>query len=194
MVWNASLPADNTKIRNAPTVIRANQDAVAANIDANHVALTDPSGGGKHKFLQMPAQGAAPITAADEGGVYTKDDGTRTALYWRQENNGTEVKLTGPDPSAATSGYTFLPGGLLLQWATKTGVNSGATIAWPTPFGTFYSATLSRREDGSNDRGFVQFDSTTSPNATQFVVRIRDSSGSQINNQTIYFVAIGTQP
>lgn len=161
----------------------------------NHVSLTNATVGqrGKHNMMQMPEQTIVPITAVNEGALYTKDDGTRTSLYWRQENNGTEIKITGLDPLSATPGYTFLPGGLLIQWGTVTAFNSGGTVTWPIAFTTFFSATLSRREDAGNNRGFVQFDAVSGPSNTGAVVRVRDSNGNQINNQTIYFIAIGSK-
>jgi hypothetical protein len=36
----------------------------------------------------------APTTAANQGGLYTKNDGTQTELYFREESNGDEVQIT----------------------------------------------------------------------------------------------------
>jgi hypothetical protein len=36
----------------------------------------------------------APATAANQGAVYTKNDGTQTELYFREESNGDEVQIT----------------------------------------------------------------------------------------------------
>jgi hypothetical protein len=93
----------------------------------------------------MPDQVAAPTTSAGEGGLYTKDDGTRPALFYRQESNGTEIQLTGANPSLGTSGYTTLPGGLILQWgeAAVTSGGSGTTVSFPVPFTTPYQVTFS---------------------------------------------------
>lgn len=36
----------------------------------------------------------APTTAANQGALYTKNDGTQTELYFREESDGDEVKIT----------------------------------------------------------------------------------------------------
>lgn len=36
----------------------------------------------------------APTTAANQGALYTKNDGTQTELYFREESNGDEVQIT----------------------------------------------------------------------------------------------------
>lgn len=80
----------------------------------NHVAFNDADEG-KHKFLQMPVQASAPTTAASEGGLYVKDDGSGVAqLYFREESNGAERQISGGD--VGTSGKIPLAGGLYLIW------------------------------------------------------------------------------
>lgn len=37
---------------------------------------------------------SAPTTAANQGGLYTKNDGSQTELYFREESNGDEVQIT----------------------------------------------------------------------------------------------------
>ena len=69
--------------------IQNNFTAIVEDMDTNHVAI-GAVGRGKHKFMQMPEQAAAPTTAANEGALYTKEAGSETNLYWRQESTGGE--------------------------------------------------------------------------------------------------------
>lgn len=78
--------------------IRTNFSLIQDRFNENHVGINSGSGGGKHKFLQMPEQSAAPTTAANEAAVYTKQGpapASTTELYFRRESNGTEIQMTG---------------------------------------------------------------------------------------------------
>ena len=77
--------------------IRTNFEVIQDRFDENHVGIDNGSGGGKHKFLQMPEQSAAPGTAAsNEGALYTKENGfSKTGLYFQEENSGSSLELSG---------------------------------------------------------------------------------------------------
>lgn len=55
------------------------------------------------------------------------------------------------NPTAAATGFTKLPGGLLMQWGTISIVNGGESIkAWPTPFlSAIYSVQLTDHNESS---------------------------------------------
>lgn len=75
--------------------IRNNFEIIQNRFQDNHTDFD--SGTGKHKFMQMPEQAAAPTTAANEGGLYTKQGSysAATELFYRREGDGTEIQLTG---------------------------------------------------------------------------------------------------
>lgn len=114
----------------------------------NHIDFNDGSGGqGKHKFLQMPEQASAPATAANEGGIYVKEAGGVSNAFFRSESNGSEYRLTAiSDANIATfgtntayaanhvGGWTFLPGGLILQYGRRTAPGSSGTVTFPIAF------------------------------------------------------------
>ncbi len=109
----------------------------------NHISYTDATVNqrGKHKFLQMPEQTVAPATAANEGALFTKELSGITNLIWRQENNGSEIQLTNIAPLPAVNGYSFLPGGIFIQWGLVTPAQSVSTrsVVFPTPFAAIYN-------------------------------------------------------
>src|SRR5574338_868604 len=83
--------------------------------DLNHVALSDITDRGKHKYLQMPAQSGPPTTGPLEGALCTLSQGGFAVLAWRNQNNAPAVvTLTNRPPLSASDGYTSLPGNLLI--------------------------------------------------------------------------------
>lgn len=86
---------------------------------------------------QYPAQGTvppgAPPTVAGIGQLFSAQvndsiGAADTGLYWLS-GNGLKVAMTRNFvPSHAANGYTYLPGGIILQW----GVKAVTSTHWPT--------------------------------------------------------------
>lgn len=197
MTYNNAIPQPGDRPSQSQSQLLANFADLKTFLDKNHVNLLDPSidSGGLHKFLQMPEQSSDPATAVSQGALYTKDDGTRTALYWRQENNGTVIKLTGPNPVAGTAGQTFLPGGIGIKWGTFTKAGSfpsSGTITYTTLGLTAFSTTtynvvMTFTGPTSSSTGDLFF---TSGNATSFTWGFTGSSGASYSG--FKWIAIGS--
>lgn len=113
--------------------IKENFTTLQTAFNVDHVDL-DASGQGFHAKVNFP-EGSAPSVATGSVVMYAKDTNSRPTIWMRQENNGTEIQLSGPDPTVSTNGKTFLPGGLLLQWGAASIVPNGSnTITFPTAF------------------------------------------------------------
>lgn len=139
---------------------------------------------GFHKQIRLPELGAAPATGTNIGAVYTKEAQAITNLFFKQEG-GTEIQLTNVAPSNAANGYTFLPGGLLIQWNQST-INLGGntTINFPITFSAAcYSVVVTPIRNASN----VDIVYVVSQAAGSFVVR--NTSGSAITQCN--WIAIG---
>lgn len=132
-------------IPNATHFVSADQPQITINFsqlnsifDIDHVKYNDATVGnrGKHKQSTYIEQGSDPTTAANELALYCKDLATVSTLYLRKENNGTVIQMSGKDPVASANGYTFLPGGILMQWGTYTIGNFATTqaVTFPTAF------------------------------------------------------------
>jgi len=142
MAYDPSVPASGQSLGETRATIQGNFADINTAFSVNHSPLTG-STDGKHLFLQMPEQTSAPTTAADEGAVYTKD-ASGTNLFFRTESDGAEIQLTnvvgaGGSPGA-NPGYTFLPGGVIMQWgrAATGGAGSGTTaFGFSFPTSTF---------------------------------------------------------
>ena len=109
---------------------------------------------GLHQQVTLPQLAAAPATTSTQLAVYTKSDGTSPQLFVRRKSSGTEIQMTAAqNPVVANPGYTFLPGGLLVQWGNLSIVGSStSTITFPTAFSASpYSVTITQeRADTSS--------------------------------------------
>lgn len=106
----------------------------------------------------MPNQETAPSTAAAEIAIYSKDVSGVSNLYFKSENPGSEYRATSfDDVNIATfgtnttyaagreGGWTFLPGGLVLQYGRAIIGDGTNTINFPKAFSSVaYSVTIAR--------------------------------------------------
>lgn len=126
MTYITGRPTASEDPSNSQSMIRDNFDEIKLSNDVNHTEL-GLANQGKHKFLQMPEQMSAPITAVNEAGFYSRQSTFtgNTELVFRRESNGSQIEFTGL--LAATNGWTRLPSGILLKWGTSTANGLTAT-------------------------------------------------------------------
>lgn len=158
MTYTSDIPVSGDSLGGTRDRIRTNFQLISSVFAANHVTY-NLTGAGKHKFLQMPEQAGSigqvgaplpPATASDEAGFYAKV-GTNPAesnLVFRAENNGFEYQMTKAIAASTArfgnntvayvannnGGWTFLPGGLLLQYGRHTSPGSSGTVTFPVVF------------------------------------------------------------
>lgn len=129
-----SSPNAGQTLGNTRDQIRNNIDDLKASLAVNHIDL-DLSGVGKHKFVQMPVQASAPTTSSGEVALYAKTTSGATRLFMRRSSNAEEVQMSGVAPDTSSEGFTFLPGGLLIQWGQVSSSSSTLrTVTFPTAF------------------------------------------------------------
>lgn len=161
----------------------------------NHISLTNSTVGqrGKHKYIHMPVQSPnGPATAVGEGAIYTKTGtGSQPQMFWRPQSTlaaGNEVQMTGVIPVNSSTGYTFLPGGILMQWSRASSVVSGSTVTFPIAFSApVYNVQVTFRNNTGSQRRWV---STGSSNATGFTIRILDQNGTAMT-EDVFWLAVG---
>jgi len=145
--------------------MRSNTNLLRDAIAVNHVDLNQ-SDVGKHKFVVMPVQVAAPTTLANEAATYSKSVGGKSQVFFiRDATAGTECALTAGDTSQAQfavnsigyqtncdGGWTFLPGALYFQYGTRNAPGNGtATVTFPIPFpNACFSVVLTGMRNSSN--------------------------------------------
>lgn len=85
MPYNNNVPpASGGTLSGTRDPIRNNFTQIQTVSNVNHVDYDDADQG-KHKFLQMPTQGSAPTTAATEGGLYVKNNGSFDSLFLEKQ-------------------------------------------------------------------------------------------------------------
>lgn len=155
MAYNSNVPNSTDRINTTQQPIKDNFVQIETSFEANHIDLNAGANTGKHKFVQMPEQGAAPATALNEGALYTKESSSsgtpQTELFFRRENNGTEIEVSGA--LAAAIGWTLLPSGILIKWGNATTDGAGnITVnmnASGQAFATAYIVTITPRSTGN---------------------------------------------
>jgi len=179
--FTPNIPTTGQTLGGTRDNIRNNFTNYYDNMTKNHVDVNQADRG-KHKFLQMPDQASAPATAANEIGLYSKDVAGNSRLFLRQENNGPEIQLSGLTPSAAVSGYTFLPGGLIMQWGQATlGTSKTLVITFPIAFTTVYQVIPAITKE---DRMIA----VTAQTNTNFTIRVEQNAADTF---LVRYMAIG---
>lgn len=114
------IPQASDRLRDSQSQILQNFTSLQSFLEINHTAFSDGNSG-KHKFLQMPEEAAAPTTLPNEMGLYTKEGSVSgvSELFVRRENDGTEINITN-DVLKNANGYTRLPNGLIVKWGKET--------------------------------------------------------------------------
>lgn len=201
MTWTTGAPFDGQSLQSSKPQIRNNFNLTYDTINENHYPPSDPLQG-KHKFVLMPAT-TVPATLANEFAVYPKTVAGVTQLFYTSDASTNEVQISAGNTTNATQfarlgtytnytahhagGWTYLPGGLIMQYGNKTTPGNSGVITYPIPFPSgqpAFSIQVSLYRDSGNQ--IVTVDSDNPPTSTQFNY-LSTSSGSI----AVYFVAIG---
>jgi len=179
MAYTPNIPQAADNPSQSQPLILGNFQEIATAFNLNHGDFNAASQG-KHEFLQMPEQGAAPVTAASEGALYTKDSGSQPELFWRDESNGTEWQITN-QATQTTNGSMLLPGGLLIQWGQESITTTG-TVNFPVGYS---SAVYSIQATAESPAGYFGAASRNITTASFGVVL------SSAGTRTVHWFAIG---
>lgn len=187
--------------------IQQNFSQLDTSFGINHFTYSNATANnGKHTFVQMVKSTVIPAgLSANEGTLYTKTPSSVTNLYYSPDNSSKEYQMTATDtanfnvfgtntvyPSSPANpnqkgGWTFLPGGLILQYGTLSSPGSSGTIKFPKAFATgVYSINISFSRTGGSTTQQTRIDSFSSANLTGF-----DYSSTSSNNDPILWMAIG---
>ena len=190
--------------------IKNNMQQLDTSFGVNHTLFSATPNNGKHTFVEMPIQGTIPPTglATGEGTLYTNavnsvSSSTETGLFYTPDNGGNQYQLTRtigsaiatfgtytnyPTPVAnQNGGWTFLPGGLLLQYGDMLSTGSNTIITFPIPFtdsvNAPYSLTATRQQASSSGATYGVISATN----TGFTF----TSSSSSSGTRFYWMAIG---
>jgi hypothetical protein len=129
--FNASIPQATDRLAKSQQDLLQNNQQLDTSFGINHFAFSDPTAfNGMHKQVDL-ANGADATVPPFTDTLYTKIAGIGPAstgeLFYRRFG-GAPIQMTGPfEPSLGNKGYTFLPGGMLLQWGFINSTSSSFT-------------------------------------------------------------------
>lgn len=98
MVYDTSKPANNDNISSSAADLRENFSELNTKIGIDHVVLDpDSTNAGLHKQITFVELGAAPVTAADLGQLYTVDNAvtSKSESYYRASGAGKISHVSG---------------------------------------------------------------------------------------------------
>ena len=151
--------------------------------------------GGWHNIIHIPVQTVdpAPVTSpANAGQIYTKTIAGDTELFY-ESSGGVISQLTTANitPTPGTNGYSYLPGGMIIQWgvfntlfASSTGTItfSAANIAFPN---NCYNIQMTMK----GTSGTANITQVTALSKTAFSWQF--TGGASTSYTGFYWVAIG---
>jgi len=191
--FTTGYPPDGFSLGQTKSQIRDNLDGTFQTVEVNHFTQNQ-SNPGKHRYLQLPAQGNPASTAAQEILLYNGGStiGGTTNLWFSTYSNGsvnssTSVQMTRREvPLNASNGYSWLPGGVLIQWGSVSSPGSSGTVIYPIPFPlnvwniqlnyaravTSNAISFAVNSGGTNNLSQFQFYSTTGGSTTLYWLAI----------------------
>ncbi len=202
MTWTPNIPAANQTLANSQPLIRDNFTEVFTDFGKNHVGFTNATVAdrGKHNFVTLKVQAADPVIANNnEAEIFTKQIGGITQLFWKRFN-GSAVQMTAVDPVYTpgvgpvfdNKGFTFLPGGLLLQYGNLVVNNATRTpVVFPTAFSAppyTIQVAMGRHNSDNPKQVYVWDQAPFTPTAANFNVYY--TTGTEPTH-IVYWLAIG---
>jgi len=143
MTFTPNIPQSGQSLGQTRDAIRNNFANYNTVISVNHVAPNN-AGQGKHTFAEFVLQAQSPATAASEVAIYSRTLNGQPQLCLQKQNQlaaAADIQMSRLDAGikAATAGWTFLPGGMIMQWGTTGAVNGAFTTTYTTQGGIAFS-------------------------------------------------------
>jgi hypothetical protein len=132
--YTPGYPPDGSSLGQTKSTMRNNLDGTFETLAVDHIDNNGQPGSkpaGYHKVVHMVPQASNPAPVTNFGQLYSKTINSFTtdqALFWETGAGLIQQLTTNLTPLATNSGYTFLPGGIIVQWGRVTSTNSTFTL------------------------------------------------------------------
>lgn len=187
--------------------MKTNCNSIDDILGVNHFSFeSSTNNDGKHQFVEMPNRVVIPPgLILGEGTEYTKFI-TRllentSQLFYTPDNSGDEYQLTtcshlnfptfstltvfdGTKPRFA-GGWSFLPGGMLLQYGFVTSPVNNDTVTYPVAFTNFAIPIITAARNNTDDKAISVKDGSNTNTQFQLIL-----SGSSLPT-FLFWVAVG---
>ena len=177
--------------------MKTNCNSINSILAVDHVSF-NAANGGFHNVIHFTQQVSDPAADGSHGQLYTKlvtnYSNSDTALFF-ETGGGRIFQLTtnpgvaGVIPQNPSSGYSFLPGGFLIQYgfASSNVASPNLSVNFPIAFTTSVQSLQLCVLENSNSRRLWHLNSVT---VSGFDAYIQDTNGTSVSNQ-VYWMAIG---
>jgi hypothetical protein len=190
--YTLGYPPDGSSLGQTKAVIRNNLDGTFQTLGIDHVNNNGQPGSqpaGYHTVSHLVPQGVDPAPVTGYGQLYSKTVNSFTtdqALFWETGTGIIQQLTTNITPSATVNGYSFLPGGILIQWMKVNNPITGTTYNFPVAFpNTCFSIQLTPSLNNNSTIRCYLASGTLS--ASGFQIQATSSS----NFTSMYVTAIG---
>ena len=192
--YTPGYPPDGSSLGQTKSTIRNNLDGTFQTLGVDHVNNNGQPGSnpaGYHTVIHVVPQASNPGTVSGFGQLFSKSINsviTDTALFWKTGTGLLQQLTMNFTPQANTNGFTFLPGGLILQWGVVSSPGSSGTVNFATSNMNFpnncYNVSLTQRRDGSSSTQGMYLNGA--PTNTSF-----SYNGSSSSDTALFWTAIG---
>lgn len=143
MTFTGGIPQPGQSLGQTQAAVNNNFTNYFNAFSVNHV---QPNGDGtypqgKHKFSEYVVQAMSPATSNAEVAEYSRAISGVAQLFLQKANQlagASDIQMSRVDTGAlsANPGYSFLPGGTMIQWGRDafTGTALAKTVTFPIPF------------------------------------------------------------
>lgn len=190
--FNPDIPQPGDNPSNSQPILLTNNTSINGLINVDHENF-GTTYAGLHSKVSFVGYSSVVLPAGCTAGLYAT---TQNIFYKNSAGNIAQLTCR-VNPSAAQSGYTFMAGGILMQWGKNTvtinaGTGEGGAISFPRAFtGTPYNISVTEVTSNTAVRNFVRVSSTTAPTSSQFVINAINTISSNPGSVVVYWTAIG---
>lgn len=189
-------PLDGSSLGQTKSTIRDNLDGTFLTLAVDHInnnGQPGPNPAGYHNVIHVVSQGADPSPVASYGQLYSKVTNpgspliSDTSLFWETATGLIQQLTTNLTPTAVsiTNGYTFLPGGIIIQWGAKSAPGQSGSVTFNVTFpNNCFSVMLTQRRDGSSSTQGMYLNGAPTASAFSY-------NGSTSSDTALYWLAIG---
>lgn len=123
--------------------LQGNFEYLQGSLDKDHQCVFGDTpatpGEGRHRSVGLIDNGVLTFPTGDDVDSFWYSTGGNT--FWSNTTVGPVQMTNASVPLAASSGNSFLPGGLLIQWGVSALTGVATTITYPVAFTTGYVVT-----------------------------------------------------
>lgn len=166
--YSTGIPATN----NDPSVdqpnMLVNNDSIASILGGDStvdmIGFND-NDGGWHRKVTFVNQSSNPGSAAGQYVEFSKQSSSVSEMFAQKDAVSAAIQLTRGVPSTVDGGYTYLPGGLLMQWKNVAIASTTGTFTFTVPFTTSLLSVFLGPQQATTM--YVSASSTTSVTVTR---------------------------